>query len=98
MTRFLCLVAGVILLHTTPAVATPAATPGHAPAASSASNSPTDISASRKHYRYDGHRWRMVRPYPTYGYYGPRPRYYRPYPYYVPIPFGFGFGYDPYYW
>ena len=98
MARFLCLVAGVILLHATAAVAAPAAPPAHAPAASIASNSPTDVSAARKHYRYDGRRWRTVRPYPTYGYYGPRPRFYRPYPYYLPIPFGFGFGYDPYYW
>jgi hypothetical protein len=39
----------------------------------------------------------VVQPYPSYGYYGPRPRFYRPYPYYIPIPFGFGFGYDPNY-
>lgn len=94
MTRFFGLVAGAILLHASAAVSAPAAPP----AESAASNSPTDVSASRKHYRYDGRRWRTVRPYPTYGYYGPRPRFYRPYPYYAPIPFGFGFGYDPYYW
>jgi hypothetical protein len=99
MTRFFCLVAGVILLHATMAVAAPAAaTPARASATPIANNSPTDISAARRHYRYDGRRWRTVRPYPTYGYYGPRPRFYRPYPYYLPIPFGFGFGYDPYYW
>jgi hypothetical protein len=100
MTKFLSLMVGAILLHATAAVAAPAATPDRAlPAASPATkNSPTDVSAARRHYRYVGNRWRVVRPYPTYGYYGPRPRFYRPYPYYLPIPFGFGFGYDPYYW
>ena len=67
------------------------------PIASSATAKPTDISAARKHYRYVNNRWRVVQPYPTYGYYGPRPRLYRPYPYYIPLPFGFGFGYDPNY-
>jgi hypothetical protein len=103
MTKFLSLVAGAILLHATTALAAPAATvmPDRVlPAASAATkNLPTDISAARRrHYRYVGHRWRVVQPYPTYGYYGPRPRFYRPYPYYAPFPFGFGFGFDPYYW
>ncbi len=101
MTKFLSLVVGVILLDATTAFAASAATvsPDHVlPAASTATSSSTDISAARRHYRYVGNRWRVVRPYPTYGYYGPRPRFYRPYPYYAPIPFGFGFGFDPYYW
>jgi hypothetical protein len=100
MMRFPCLLIGAILLHASAAMAAPAATvtPDHAPGVLIARNSPTDISAARRHYRYVNKRWRVVQPYPTYGYYGPRPRFYRPYPYYVPIPFGFGFGYDPYYW
>ncbi len=101
MTRFFLSVAGAILLCSTSAVAAPAAAvaPDHAsPGTSAMKSTPTDISAARRHYRYVGNRWRVVRPYPTYGYYGPRPRFYRPYPYYVPIPFGFGFGFDPDYW
>lgn len=63
----------------------------------SAKPTPTDISARRRHHhRYGGNRWGIVQPYPYYGYYGPRPYYYRPYPYYAPLPFGFGFGYNPY--
>ena len=62
---------------------------------------PTDFSAQRRRYRYVGNRWRVVRPYRRYsyyGYYGPRPYYYRPYPLFVPFPFGLGFGFNPYYW
>jgi hypothetical protein len=101
MIRFSLSAAAAILLGATAAVATPAAavTAVHKPAAASTATSTlTDISAARRHYRYVGNRWRVVRPYPTYGWYGPRPHYYRPWPYYAPFPFGFGFGFDPYYW
>jgi hypothetical protein len=70
---------------------------GTAEAASSRAM-PTDISsARRRHYRYVHDRWRVVRPYPSYGVYGPRPFYYTPYPFYLPFPFGYGVGFDPYY-
>ncbi len=100
MIEFRSSVAAAILFCSTAMLATPAAaTPDHdRPGALAATNPPTDISASRRHYRYVGNRWRVVRPYPTYGVYGPRPHFYRPWPYYVPFPFGFGFGFDPYYW
>jgi len=58
----------------------------------------TDVSLRYHHYRYVHHRWRVVRPYPSYGVYGPRPFYYTPYPFYLPFPFRFGVGFDPYYW
>jgi hypothetical protein len=101
MIDFRSIVTGAIWLSAIAIPATPAAaaTAHHkTPAASVAINTPTDISASRRHYRYVDNRWRVVRPYPTYGVYGPRPHYYRPWPYYVPFPFGFGVGFDPYYW
>jgi hypothetical protein len=79
------------------APATAAVSDNASSSAPSARTTPTDISAARKRYRYVNNRWRVVQPYPTYGYYGPRPRLYRPYPYYIPVPFGFGFGYDPNY-
>lgn len=92
--------AAAMLLWSTAMLATPAAATldRDRPTASAATRTPTDISASRRHYRYVGNRWRVVRPYPTYGVYGPRPHFYRPWPYYVPFPFGFGVGFDPYYW
>ena len=93
--------AAAFLLWSTAMLATPAAsaTPDRSmPTASAATRTPTDISAARRHYRYVGDRWRVVRAYPTYGVYGPRPHFYRPWPYYVPFPFGFGVGFDPYYW
>ncbi len=100
MTKLLCVAMSVVLLGASAAFAAPVP---HADAqtslpAQAVRSVPTDISAARRHYRYVGHRWRAVRPYPTYGYYGPRPHYYRPWPYYAPFPFGFGFGFDPYYW
>jgi hypothetical protein len=100
MTRSSCLVAGALLLYASVVISAPAAAaaPDLASAPRIAKNSPTDVSAARRHYRYVNKRWRVVQPYPTYGYYGPRPRFYRPYPYYAPIPFVFGYGYDPYYW
>jgi len=101
MTKTVLAAAAAIWLCASAALAAPAtavAPDNASPAAAGAARTPTDISAARKHYRYVGNRWRVVRSYPSYGYYGPRPRYYRPYPYYIPIPFGFGFGYDPYGW
>jgi hypothetical protein len=101
MMKFSASLPAAVLLYATAAITTPAAavTPGHKPpAASTATSTPTDISAARRHYRYVDNRWRVVRPYPTYGVYGPRPHYYRPWPFYAPFPFGFGFGFDPYYW
>jgi len=104
MTRLFCAAMAVAaLLGATEALASPA---GRAEAATSLSPGgaaptrgvPTDVSAARRHYRYVGNRWRVVRPYPTYGYYGPRPHDYRPWPYYAPVPFGFGFGFDPSHW
>jgi hypothetical protein len=94
VTKFFWAAAAAVWLSTSAALAAP---DSNSPAARSAKPQPTDISATRKHYRYVNNRWRVVQPYPTYGYYGPRPRYYKPYPYYIPIPFGFGFGYDPNY-
>jgi len=100
MTRFLFAVTAATLLCAIATFTCPTASAEAAPSPASANarTAPTDISAARRHYRYVGNRWRVVRPYPTYGYYGPRPRYYRPWPYYAPFPFGFGFGFDPYYW
>jgi uncharacterized membrane protein YfcA len=101
MIKFCSNLVGATLLCAFAIIATPAtaATVDHKMrAASTATAAPTDISAARRHYRYVDNRWRVVRPYPTYGVYGPRPHYYRPWPYYVPFPFGFGVGFDPYYW
>jgi len=96
VTKFFWAAAAAMWLSTSAAVAAPALDRA-AQGVTSAKPQPTDISAARKHYRYVNNRWRVVQPYPTYGYYGPRPRYYKPYPYYIPVPFGFGFGYDPNY-
>jgi hypothetical protein len=100
MIEFRSGVAAAFLLWSTAMLATPAAATAehNMPAASAATRAPTDISAARRHYRYVGNRWRVVRPYPTYGVYGQRPHFYRPWPYYMPFPFGFGVGFDPYYW
>jgi hypothetical protein len=100
MTKLFSAVAAATWLCASAALAAPATAPLPESVASPAATVrkiPTDISAARRHYRYVGNRWRVVQPYPSYGYYGPRPRFYRPYPYYIPIPFGFGFGYDPNY-
>src|SRR5579864_1316045 len=76
--------------HAVPAVSTAIGASGKADVIS--------VSVRRHHYRYVRNRWRVVRPYATYGVYGPRPFYYAPYPFYLPFPFGFGVGFDPYYW
>ena len=94
MSKLLLGVAAAVWLCAGAALAAPASDSASQVASSARS---TDISAARKYHRYVNNRWRVVQPYPTYGYYGPRPRYYKPYPYYIPVPFGFGFGYDPNY-
>jgi hypothetical protein len=99
-----CLAAAVVVMlvagtaHAAPGASTGISGSGAAKAVPSRSV-PTDISsAGRRHYRYVRNRWRVVRPYASYGVYGPRPFYYSPYPFYLPFPFGFGVGFDPYFW
>ncbi len=100
MIKFRSAAATVTVLCATAAVVKPAvaAAVNQSPVAAAATRTPTDFSAARRHYRYVGNRWRVVRPYLSYGVYGPRPHYYRPWPYYLTFPFGFNVGFDPYYW
>jgi hypothetical protein len=100
--RYLPAAAVVALLVSGMAHAVPAAPPGTGGSETnviSVRSATTDVSrAHRRHYRYVRNRWRVVRPYASYGVYGPRPFHYAPYPFYLPFPFGFGVGFDPYYW
>lgn len=76
----------------------PAVASGNPAAAKASGAGPAnrDISAGRRHARVASNRWQAVQPYPTYGFYGPRPYYYRPYPVFLTFPFGFNVGFDPY--
>jgi len=71
----------------------------HAAETRDASARPTDISARRHVHRYyhSGHRHYRYGYRPYYPRYYARPSYYEPSPYYAPapLPFGFSFGFGP---
>ena len=87
----------VLLVIAGAATAAPAdkvVTNGSPASAAPAASLPADAGKARRHDR----RWEAIKPYASYGYDGPRPYFYKPYPYYLPLPFGFGVGFDPAYW
>lgn len=86
------------------AIAAPLPSAVPASQASDMSVRPTDISARRhvhRYYRYGyrpyGYRYHRYGYRPYYPRYYARPYYYEPYPYYgpAPLPFGFSFGFGP---
>jgi len=90
-------------IHVAAAASTQSAVHSSQTSISTASDSrgarPTDVSARqryRHHYRHHGYRHYGYGYRSYYPRYYARPYYYEPDPYYVPAPFGFSFGFGPF--
>jgi hypothetical protein len=84
----------------TESIAATSSLPYAAPQAFNASTRPTDVSARghvRRYHRYyhSGYRPSRYGHGPYYPRYYARPYYYEPSPSYAPLPFGFSFGFGP---